>query len=495
MPPTTSFRKLCWVLIALIPLVSAPIQGPIRPVALAQHSLGAAAVAIVALRIVEVARWTLADLWRASTAWLLLLDGIGTCVVMSLTGYFCLHHSVSFVLAVLCSVPFVAFWATRGAFERRLTTGLEDAQRKGRAPKPLFDGIEVLCPSPEDHTLVIALNLKPSASKALRELHRLGSAGPRSLALWIVIGGLAVFSVMLATAAADEVVRALNGSTSNAPSDGSQSTSSTPSVPASTTPTATAPPAGATTPAPSSAPPSEPTHSEDDEADAWNGQCTSTPSNSTLPQHEVEIEELYVGNDLSREGSDPRFHVPSSTGEPPGRKDGGCTLEYHNSESLGFVWAWGEIPATHRHLSIAIDSTTGPALFLEPAAQQVHALIERYDEVGGIRRFNAGRGDFYPVETSAGTYILIRREKGTDASADAYEVIPPSVAEIWVSTVDSTHKFLWPRLTWQEGHAVYHLDTNAPGTTVAYTIPYPPSAVSEPQVGEAELKQAAEYAG
>jgi hypothetical protein len=450
---------------------------------------------MVALKVVEVGRWTLADIWRANTTWLLMLDGAGWCVAMSLGAYFGLHNSVSFVLAVLCATPFVLFRFTRAPFERKLAALLEDARRDGKAPEPRLDGIEVLCPGENDHTLVIALDLWPGVSKALRGLHRLGWAGPRALPLWIVICVLAVSGVMLAAAAAAEVVSVLEGSTSQATGTGGEGATSTPSGPASTTPTTAAPAPGTSTPTPSSAPAGKPSRSATEALDIWDGHCTSTPSNSTLLQREVEIEELYVGNALSREGSAPRFRVPVSTGEPPGRAEGGCTLEYHNNEALGFVWAWGEVPSTHRHLSIAVDSTAGPALFLEPAAQEAHALIERYGEIGGIRRFDAGRGDFYPVDTPIGTYILIRREKGTYASAGAYEVIPPSVAEIWVTTVDGKHKFLWPRLTQQEGHAVYDLDTNAPATTVAYTIPYPSSTVSEPQIGEAELQEAADYAG
>lgn len=482
------------MLVAFVPLVSAPIQGPIKPVALAQHSLGAAAVAMVALRIAEVGRWTLADIWRANTAWLLVLDGVGWCVAMSLGAYFGLHHRVSFVLAVLCAIPFVLFWFTREPFERKLTARLKDARRAGKAPKCHLDWIEILWPGGRDSTLMIALDLKPGASKALGGLRRLGSAGPSALALWTVICVLAVSGVMLAAAATAEIVSVLQGSTPKAPGTGGGGTS-TPSTPASTTPTIMVPAPTASTPTSANAPVSKPSPSEKEAADPWDGQCTSTPSNSTLLQYEVEIEELYVGNALSREGSDPRFRVPASTGEPPGREEGGCTLEYHNNEALGFAWAWGEIPSTHRHLSIAVDSTTGPALFLEPAAQEVHALIERYGQVGGLRRFEAGRGDFFPVDTPAGTYILIRREKGIYARAGAYEVIPPSVAEIWVTTVDGKHKFLWPRLTQQEGRAVYDFDTNAPATTVAYTVPYPPSTASEPQIGEAELQKAADYAG
>ncbi len=485
------FSKVWWATVALAPLVAASIQGPLQLVALAQHSLGAAAVALAVLRIVEMGRWILGGIWNANTAGLLALDGLGLLALMLASAYFGLHDRASFVLALLCAVPLLVFWLTRKRFDGGLTTRLEEARHAGRPFKPLLKCIEVVCPSARDNSVVIAINLKPELSRALRGLHRLATVGPRVVALWIAILALAIASTMLAVVATGHVVTFLQGSGANAGRAGGGGASSTGAPPAPTT----APPAGQSTPSQPNAgssgtPPSSPARSGEE----WDGECTQTPSNSTLLQREVEIEELYVGNEFSREGRHPRFHVPATAGEPPGRKQGGCTLAYHNDEARSFVWAWGEIPSTGRHLSIAIDDPSGPALFLEPAAREVYRLIQKYGEVGGLRRFDADGGDFYPVDTTVGTYILIRREKGTDKAAGAYEVIPPPVAEIWVTTIDHSHRFLWPRRAISEGRVVYDFDTDTPVTTVAYTVPYRATPEPEPQISETELQRAAGYA-
>ncbi len=462
--------------------------------ALTQHTLGAAAVIVVVLRVGETGRLILGGLWKENTVWLLTLDGPGLSGIMLLTAYFGLHHRVSFVIALLCTGPFLVFWRTRKHFERRLVTRLDEARRAGKPPKPLLSGIEVACPSKDDPSLVMSFKVPPALAKALRRAHRVTSDGPRALALALVICVLAVSGTMLAAQAAAYVVELLGGSSSPVPPTKSVGTTSTSTTPTYTKPTTQEP--GASGSASLDPSPNSSSHTGDGSSGAWHGECKSPPSNSTLLQYEVEIEELYVGNELSREGRHPRFTVPSSTGAPPGREEAGCTEEYHNDEASGFVWAWGEVPGSHRHLSITVDSAAGPALFLEPAAREVHKLIAAHKEVSGIRRFNAGWGDLYPVSVPGeGTYILIRREKGTEETAGAYEVMPPSISEIWVTTVNRTRKFYWPRLTREEGRVVYDFDTNTPATAVAYTVPYEAFQEGEPPISEDELERATRYAG
>jgi hypothetical protein len=152
-------------------------------VALTQHALGAAAVIVVVLRVGETGRLILGGLWKENTMWLLTLDGPGLSVMMLLTAYFGLHHRVSFVMALLCTGPFLMFWRTRKHFERRLVTCLDEAQRAGKPPKPLFSGIEVVCPSKDDPSLVMSFKVPPALAKALRRAHRVTSDGPRALAL------------------------------------------------------------------------------------------------------------------------------------------------------------------------------------------------------------------------------------------------------------------------------------------------------------------------
>jgi hypothetical protein len=74
---------------------------------------------------------------------------------------------------------------------------------------------------------------------------------------------------------------------------------------------------------------------------------------------------------------------------------------------------------------VAVDSRWfRAALFLAPAVKPVIALIERSNILGGLHRYPVAAGDFYPVQTAIGTYILIRSETGTEQTANRYLVVP-----------------------------------------------------------------------
>jgi hypothetical protein len=100
-------------------------------------------------------------------------------------------------------------------------------------------------------------------------------------------------------------------------------------------------------------------------------------------------------------------------------------------------------------LSIAVDSKQyGPALFPYSGSHPVLALIQQFDAVGGIRRFAAGRAQFYPVITSDGTYILIRSETGTEQAARAYTEFPPTVADAWFGAMRESGPQRMSRVQW-----------------------------------------------
>jgi hypothetical protein len=207
-------------------------------------------------------------------------------------------------------------------------------------------------------------------------------------------------------------------------------------------------------------------------------------------QLEAEIQELYTGEAVIDGKKTTRYPLPERSGSAPGRLEGGCTEEFHEQvTSLGtFVWAWGQNPEDGEIMSIAVDSKAyGPALFLAPAAQQVKRLIDHFGIVGGIRRYEAGTGDFYPVRTPAGTFLLIRREK-----SEEYELLPSVAAQRWAQAIESAHTFLWPVSLMAAGG--WGLYTDAQPTKKWTTAPASSWSVKEPELGEAELKEDAEKA-
>ncbi len=214
-------------------------------------------------------------------------------------------------------------------------------------------------------------------------------------------------------------------------------------------------------------------------------QCSTKPGSGAPEPWANVISRLYLGPELL------------GTGQPPGTETAGCTGPIHRvrtSHGL-FVWTEGTSPVSGATLSIAVGSRYGSAIFLAPAVEPVMALIKRFGIVGGSRRFDAGTGDFYPVHTPAGTFILIRREKGTGRSAGSYAIIPPAVAEAWVTAQAEVGEFLWPVPAYRGTEPVFDFDTDTIPSSVAYVLPAMSNNVSEPTISAGELQAVAERAG
>lgn len=170
-------------------------------------------------------------------------------------------------------------------------------------------------------------------------------------------------------------------------------------------------------------------------ADIWKGECPTPPGTGAPLWASTAIAALFTGASTER------------TGNPPGTAIAGCTGKPHEVvTSTGlFVWMLGENLANGRTLSLAVDSHQfGPALFLWPAVTDVIKLIDRYGAVGGVRGMQAGDGNLYPVETDNGTYILIRRETGTEQVPQPYIALPPTVATAWADAMRQQGSWLWP---------------------------------------------------
>lgn len=198
-----------------------------------------------------------------------------------------------------------------------------------------------------------------------------------------------------------------------------------------------------------------------------------------------DITQLYLGG------------AGSQSVDAPGTAVAGCPSKLRLTRTPHglFAYALGESPASGQSLSIAVDSRRfGPALFLAPAVKPVRQLIRRFGAVGGMHRFNAGTGQFYPVRTPRGTYVLIRREPGTEEFAKDYVLVPPAVAQSWSMAIASSQEFLWPVRNSKGATTRFDFYSDSVPTHVSYSFPYHPSGQPEPELSEAELQADADYA-
>jgi hypothetical protein len=131
-------------------------------------------------------------------------------------------------------------------------------------------------------------------------------------------------------------------------------------------------------------------------------------------------------------------------------------------------------------------------LFLAPAVKPVLGLINKFGAVGGIRRFAVDAGDFYPVITSDGTYILIRHETGTEQAAQPSTELPPAVADAFVGALRETQQWLWPsRPVTLYGVQIFRLEADKSSQVTRYTIEYPartepPGAAATPTISRSQ---------
>ena len=185
--------------------------------------------------------------------------------------------------------------------------------------------------------------------------------------------------------------------------------------------------------------------------------------------------------------------------EAPGTAIAGCPGSVHLSHTpLGlFAYTLGQNPTSNQTQSIGVASQRfgGATLFLTPAVKPVLTLIERFKNVGGIRRYPVSGGDFYPVQTPAGTYILIRRETGTEQAAEPYTVVPPVVSQAWALATAKSQTIMWPVARHENGETIYDFDSNSTPSRVLYTFPYRPSNTIEPELSGAELEGVASRGG
>jgi hypothetical protein len=236
----------------------------------------------------------------------------------------------------------------------------------------------------------------------------------------------------------------------------------------------------ATTPSTTKAPPAPPASSAGAaESPPPLSHCAVPPGTGAPAWAHEDIFNLYLGGQTGAQ-------------ESPGTDIAGCPVRYHTLHTLDgeFIYTIGESPTGTQALSVAVDSSRfGPALFLGSAVKPVVALIGQLGAVGGLRSFTVGPGQFYPVQTDRGTYILIRRRAGA-SGAEPYAVIPPTVAQAWVGAVLRSKKFLWPTPSSRDGRQ-WRFDTGSTPPEAAYSFTFNPPGMAEPELSEAELASVA----
>jgi hypothetical protein len=196
-------------------------------------------------------------------------------------------------------------------------------------------------------------------------------------------------------------------------------------------------------------------------------ECTVPPGVGAPNWAHADIHALYLG------GQDIE--------DPPGTLLAGCPSTYHVSNAAGgpFVFTIGEAPGG-QWLSIAVDGARGPALFLGEAVRPVLGLIHRLGSVGGVREFSIGAGQFYPVQTDRGTYLLMRAHAGSEA----FEVIPPVVTQAWAGAARRSGHFLWPSPVPGSRSYVFARESGS----MEYTfVDESPDELHEPTLSEGEL--------
>jgi hypothetical protein len=205
-------------------------------------------------------------------------------------------------------------------------------------------------------------------------------------------------------------------------------------------------------------------------------QCAVPPGTGAPSWASKDIFALYLG------GAGP------AASEAPGTQIAGCPEHYHlmNTRDGEFVYTIGE-GAGGRPLSVAVDSSRGAALFLAPAVEPLLELIHQVGAVGGGRKFTVGAGQFLSVQTDRGTYLLSRRETGTELQAEPFVVIPPVVTQAWAAAITRSGHFLWPVPPSHRGDYIYRFQTSTTPPQTAYSFSYRPSNASEPELSEAEL--------
>jgi hypothetical protein len=459
-----------------VPVVAAVAQGPLEPVAIAQHAMAAGAGIVALFLVVSLVLRAARAHWsgRSVRSALRSVRAIWCAAFSALAAVGFLHHP-RVLIALFGVVMLVWFRQWREAVASRAHSHRTSPTTSPPCTRSITCPIEF--PASENEEVLV--HLRGRLGKRVRAAYdsRTDSPGQPTVSVATITVGVIVVAILWSWA--PSVVHFAQSGFSGGKSTSTSTSTSTQTSTALTPPapsTPTAPPT--TTPPPTQTKAGTP---------AWAGTCTTGPSNTAPRQYEVEIEEMYAGERQTATTDEPRFPLPERTGRAPGRREGGCTKEFHEEmTAVGpFVWAWGQNPNTGRVLSIAVDSEHyGPALFLAPAAEPVHALIDRFGAVGGIRRLEAGTGDFYPVKTRMGTFILIRREKGSEL--DEYASMEPVVGQAWAQAMKRAHAFLWPV---RIANGTWDFDSDSPASTVVFSFSTASPNAEEPELGERELEE------
>ena len=145
----------------------------------------------------------------------------------------------------------------------------------------------------------------------------------------------------------------------------------------------------------------------------------------------------------------------------------GCPSNTHTVGAHGaLVMSVGRSPMNGEPLSIGIAGPSRGVMFFAAAAAAARPLIEREGVTGVPTHLVVGGGNFYLVDTHAGTFVLIQRTTtspepeaaqhaesgGPEGQSDErptqeqpYLLIQPTVGLVWLQTMEQNSAWLWPR--------------------------------------------------
>lgn len=468
-PKGPTFGQILGVLMIALPVLVAIARGPLKPLAITQHSAGACAALLAILLLTELA--SRAHSHQRGR----LLDDLGAA---RLTAFGVLVAITIITFALNPSGMLLAITAFTLLTVRQTRARWQTNENSATRPGPL---------TLHEHDQKSELRLQLSAQAAERigraRTSTLGStAGLTRLTSTIALALIACGTIWAGTPKAVRIVQeGFTGSSSKTKGESKdkRSTATTTTTTTSSTPTSTVPnptPTTTTTPTPTAA------------ATEWDGKCESLPAETVAVALDAQIQELYSGEAIIHGKPNNEYPLPSGTGPPPGHKQAGCITTFHDTMSHpGFVYTYGENPRSGRILSIAADSSEyGPCLFLAPAIEKITKIIETTGILGGSRRHDVGHGDLYAVTTSLGTYLLIRSEKDSE-----YELLSPEESQRWAQAIRNSGQFLWPVPRRGGGYALY---TNTTPRTFWSNVAAAPETKPAAQLSEDEVTKDAEKA-
>jgi hypothetical protein len=154
-------------------------------------------------------------------------------------------------------------------------------------------------------------------------------------------------------------------------------------------------------------------------------------------------------------------------GAPGGGTTGGCAgmPQFAASEGRVTWYAIGHWQGVINSVAIAWHGGPG-AIYLTPAAGPALRFLEDGIPITGVERSNVLNGDIQFIDTTQGTWALVRPTKHTTGQVQAttpYLLLAPSQLSLWMSYMTASGEWVWP---------VRSADGNREDITLVTSSPY-----------------------